>query len=277
MGVFGKETELCEAFIETVPKDWQVYPETAGWDMLLVHKVTGYQIGVEAKLRLNAKVIRQAAEAVVHSRFDAQQGPDFRAVLVPEASGDMMAVCKLVGLTIITMRRRDRYVSYHDSQCSKTWQSQPALPKFTKADLKDIRAADIWLDSASWHDCAPLQKHNLPEYVPDVAAGASAPQTVGHWKIQAMKVCQVIEKHTFIHRSDFKALGISMSLWTSSGWLQRSDFRGWWVAGHNFPSGRFRAQHQKVWSDIEADQEKWMAKAKLRVDRPAGLPFDDRS
>lgn len=75
---FETEAALCQAFIRSVPAEWIVYPETAGWDILLVHRIGGWQIGVEAKQTLNAKVLCQAIDGV---RYNAD-GPDFRAVLV---------------------------------------------------------------------------------------------------------------------------------------------------------------------------------------------------
>jgi hypothetical protein len=79
--IFTKEVDLCKAFIETLPKGWTNYNETGGYDILLVHDETGFQIGVEAKLRLNAKVICQAMSGL-NSVYD-HSGPDCRAVLVP--------------------------------------------------------------------------------------------------------------------------------------------------------------------------------------------------
>jgi hypothetical protein len=60
---------------------WTVYAETAGFDLLLVQDVTGVQVGIEAKLTLNLKVLEQA----LPSRYDGfhrpSVGPDYRAVL----------------------------------------------------------------------------------------------------------------------------------------------------------------------------------------------------
>lgn len=55
---FEKESDLCAAFVSTVPKNWVIYPETGGFDLVLVEEATGVQIGIEAKLALNAKVIK---------------------------------------------------------------------------------------------------------------------------------------------------------------------------------------------------------------------------
>jgi hypothetical protein len=39
-----------------------VYPETEGWDILLVRVSDGFQIGIQAKLALNIGVINQCLE-----------------------------------------------------------------------------------------------------------------------------------------------------------------------------------------------------------------------
>ena len=58
---FATEAALCQAFVEwAAPQGWIAYAETAGWDLLLVAP-SGHQMGVQAKLSLNAKVIAQAA------------------------------------------------------------------------------------------------------------------------------------------------------------------------------------------------------------------------
>jgi len=54
---FATEADLCAAFLACVPATWQAYPESCGFDIVLAHKETGAQIGIEAKLTLNAKVL----------------------------------------------------------------------------------------------------------------------------------------------------------------------------------------------------------------------------
>ena len=51
---FKTEADLCTAFARCVDKrDWIIFNETAGWDILLVRKADGFQIGIEAKLKLS--------------------------------------------------------------------------------------------------------------------------------------------------------------------------------------------------------------------------------
>ena len=72
---YGTEADLCREFTAAVREhgEWTAYPETCGWDLVLVHQ-TGVQIGIEAKKTLNAKVLVQA---LPRWRRDEENGPDF--------------------------------------------------------------------------------------------------------------------------------------------------------------------------------------------------------
>jgi len=229
---FATEAELCAAFIAALPKEWTAYPETGGFDILLSRNSDGFQIGVEAKLRLNAKVICQAAEEVGYSYVD-RAGPDCRAVLIPDGvSMDMAGICPLIGITVIRMRSENRYTPF-----------SPDLP----------RSKDTYL-WGGWYERCPAQHIELPDWVPDVSAGSSAPVALTDWKVRAIKIVITLEKRGFVTRKDFAFFGISMSRWTQERWLKQ-DGRGGWVAGDHLPD--FRAQHPVNFPQIEADYEKW--------------------
>ncbi|KAG0748260.1 hypothetical protein G6F24_015420 [Rhizopus arrhizus] len=94
----------------TASGGWEVYPETAGFDILAVWKATGHQLGVEAKLQLNAKVADQILPA--HWSSGSGEGPDFRAVLVPcttEASYGIVRMLELLGGQVLVPSDRYRY------------------------------------------------------------------------------------------------------------------------------------------------------------------------
>lgn len=253
---FKYEKDLCAAFTETIPEDWEVYNETAGFDMVLVHK-TGAQVGVEAKLVLNPKVLVQVCES--HPQFHSP-GPDFRAVLVGKVTNsDLVGISKMLGITILTVSRKSRGESSYDSN-SRTgcnWFSRPKLPKVEP--LKEQR----WGDNRRWLDCAPLKRLELPEYVPDVIAGDKSPVVMGVWKIKAMKVCVWVEAHGVITRAHFKALGIDPSRWMTGHWLKKGAVRGDWVAGPYFPAEQFKSVHSRVYSEVERDLDKWTKEAGL--------------
>jgi len=234
---FTKETELCRAFLDSVPDTWTAYPETGGFDILMVRKADGFQVGIEAKLRLNAKVISQAAEDTSEWRV-ARENPDCRAVLIPEGvSLDLAPVCNLIGLTIIRIRHGDQARHYS----SKFY---PELPDLSQ---------QYW-DNRGWYERCPTKRISLPDWIPDVPAGDSAPVALTNWKVGAIKLVITLEKRGFLTRGDFSHFKISMSRWSQEHWLVK-DGQGGWIAGPYLPD--FRQQHPVNFEQIAADFEKW--------------------
>jgi len=129
---------------------WVAYPETAGFDILLVREIDGAQIGIEAKLVLNAKVVEQALPNGL--RWNAGEvGPDYRAVLVPHGkSTGMERICAALGITVIAMWKPEE-APYHQHR-GMPW--RPVLP-------------DNGLNDDRWHEWCPVQRCPLPDYVPD--------------------------------------------------------------------------------------------------------------
>ncbi|MDC9825664.1 hypothetical protein PRN20_18170 [Devosia sp. ZB163] len=252
---FAKEADLCAAFIECLPDSWTAYPETGGFDILLVRKADGMQIGVEAKLRLNAKVVTQAAESLSTYRV-AHPSPDCRAVLVPAGvSSDLAGVCQLLGITVISMRalvRNDRgeVVWYGKdrtmARLASGGYSYPFQPRLPEA--KSITADD------DWHERCPVARLKLPDWVPDVVAGDTAPVALTPWKVGAIKLVVTLQRRGYLTRQDFAHFKISMSRWTQQRWLVK-DGQGGWIAGPYMPD--FKAQHPVNFDQIAADFEKW--------------------
>lgn len=237
--IYEKETDLCQAFIKEVPDDWTVYPETCGFDIFLVRKSDGFQIGIEAKLRLSAKVIAQAAEGIKTWYVD-KTGPDCRAVLVPQSvGGDLSDVCRLLGISVIRMYEPVDYGR-------RSRQFSPDLPK---------PDSGYW-DDEYWFEFAPAKRMKVPDYVPDVVAGDSCPVALTEWKIKAIKLHITMKKRGFLSRQDFKFFQVSISRWICpySGWLVKNR-DGAWVEGENLPD--FKSQHPKNYDEIEADYEVW--------------------
>jgi hypothetical protein len=247
---WATEADLCAAFIDAIrsPRKaswekkapeplWRVYPETAGFDILLVRISDGVQVGIEAKLSLNAKVLEQALPNYRWSQ--AKTGPDYRAVLVPaNKTGSLCNVCAHLGVTVIafTSRPEEDYVSG---------------PAFAPNLPKD---GEYWhIDQ--WHEWMPDQRCPLPDYVPDVAAGMSAPIALTEWKVKAIKLAVLLEERP-VRRADFAALKLSPSRWTDAGtkWLQRTP--DGYVPGPKMPD--FRAQHPRNYDEIAADKASWV-------------------
>jgi hypothetical protein len=212
-------------------KEWTVYPETAGWDVLLVHQ-DGYQLGIEAKLALNAHVVAQSLEGT--SRYYTRSGPDYRAVMVPadKSQGYMGPICRALGVCIIAVRPPERHIT-----------RGMGLP-----------CEEAHRDS-DWPCWLPAERCPLPEYIPDVEAGHPSPVALTYWKIKAIRLMIVLERRGFVTRADMRVLQISPSRWCD-GWHGFLD-RGaeGYVRGDRTPN--LRAQHPRNYAEIEADIATW--------------------
>jgi hypothetical protein len=258
---FETEAALCQAFALRVPAEWIVYPETAGWDLLLVHRQGGWQIGIEAKLTLNAKVLAQA----IKGRRWNSQGPDFRAVLVGKVVAESAELAAALGITVISPAPLPREPDWGGVSWAPRSKQGPKVPEF-KPDLPSseslTRIGEWWsnYDRPVWHDQFPLQRHRLPDYVPEVAAGVPSPMILSDWKIKAMRVCVWVQRHGTITRKEFRALGIDPSRWMNGAWLKPCSDRGVWTAGPQFPAAQLAREHPAAWQKVQADYDAWSQK-----------------
>lgn len=224
------EADLCSAFIDALEPGWTVYPETAGWDILLAleqrrpstatearaekwtHRCThplepGTQLGIEAKLRGNCTVLRQALPGLSWCDIDEQPGPDFRAVLVPRASPDFGTIAAALGLIVI------------EGEPGRNAHLGPVAGHLESM----LRHRPVWDHS---------RRHKLPEVVPDVPAGVPSPSTLSRWKIQAVRLCVLLRDRGFLTHVDFKQHGVSTTRWYHN-WIVKGDKVGRiqrWVA-----------------------------------------------
>ncbi len=235
---YETEAALCADFLEWLKHGdrfsraedchWTPYAETAGWDILLVAS-DGTQIGVQAKLKFNMKVLCQSLPdqwAEWHDR-----GPDYRAVLVPEWDSDHQRVCNALGLALI-------------GHNGNNWRHPHFRPGLLESEC-----------GGSWHPWNPSKREKLPEYVPDVPAGASGPVQLTKWKIAALRITATLEVRGFVTREDFRTHAIDSRRWTGpDGWLvARSDgmrHAGQYVRG---PSLDFDKQHPDVYAQVLAE------------------------
>lgn len=258
--VFPTEAALCAAFIEDVRTvgGWTVYPETAGFDILCVYDKTGHQLGVEAKLALNAKVADQILPPIDSYAWD-QPGPDFRAVLVPSITDANAGIAKLLGVVGVMVfkpgwasRRGERcgassygngriHPTFIGSFQSNGWPHRPYDQ--TCGRLKD------W-DSVAWHDWNPATRCPLPSIVPNVAAGVPGPVMLTPWKIGALRVLAELEVEGSITAKGVRAYGIDPRRFCASdGWLQSAG-GGRWTRG-TVPA--FHQQHPEAYATVLAE------------------------
>lgn len=215
-GDYKTEAELCLAFAAVATAaGWTVYNETAGWDQLLVHS-SGEQIGVQAKLRPNLKVLYQALRL-------RGTGPDWRCVLVGQNDAAFLNLChELKLLCAFPSYRGDQSICFPDLQhCS------------------DRR----WIVAG---------RHTLPTYMPDVPAGVPCPVRLTPWKIKAIRLCAVLRSRGHLTPADFKAHKVWRQRWFigKTRWLQAVR-RGIYVAapGQKLPD----EDHPTVAAQIRAE------------------------
>lgn len=226
---FATEAELCEAFTAWAKvRGYTVYPETAGWDMLLID-AEGRQIGVEAKLDLNLKVI---AQAMKESWYREGPGPDHRAVLVPETREGVEPILATCGIHLFT----------------------PRSTSYTTDELKhglrwkfDNHHFDLPM-----FDWNPSVRCQVPEYMPDVPAGVPSPRTLSPWKVGALKVLAVLELQGFVTRDDIRKAGNDPRRWCASDGYLRQGGNGRWLRAPHTPP--FDVQHATVYTQIRRDQ-----------------------
>lgn len=240
MSKYATEAALCADFIKHLPPGWKAYPETAGFDILLVRLLDGFQIGIEAKLKLNAKAICQAAEPI-YRYFTDFEGPDCRAILLPYDGfrGELKQLLPLLHITPILFGEDD-----YEIGGKRHCHMHPSLPP----------PGDTWADE-NWYELCPARRCELPKYVPDVQAGCPAPVMLTEWKVKAIKIAILLERQGFVTRHDFKKHKINMTMWTQRNWISINKAVGGWVKTERMPD--FRVQHPLNYAQVEADFEDW--------------------
>lgn len=237
--LFAKESDLVATFCEIVAgeKRWTAYHETGGYDLLLVDPKTGAQVGIEAKLSLNAKVLDQI---LPDYGYWNDRGPDYRAVLVPgpDLQLHLRRLAHHIGIGILSIYR-------HDSSYTRksSWHLKGRLPDNSE-----------WSDD-DWPNWCPAERLPLPEYVPDVTGGHAAPVALTHWKIRAIKLLILLERAGSVTRRDMAALRISPTRWCANGYGYLERTPQGYVRCDRTPD--LKAQHPVNWAEIEADFKTW--------------------
>lgn len=226
---FASEADLCAAFIPWAKtQGWISYAETEGWDILLVG-TDGTQIGVQAKLKFNMKLLHQTVPDSWSEQWH-ENGPDFRAILLPRNEGSE-TICRALGITMLRPA-----IQWRDDVAK---QFEPEIRLGAREGYRE----------GGWHWWCPKKRHDLPAYVPDVPAGASGPTQLTKWKIAALQVCALLEIRGHVTRADFKLIGIDHRRWTGpQGWLDIKD--GVYIRGALLD---FERQHPTVYAQVLED------------------------
>lgn len=145
-------------------------------------------------------------------------GPDFRVILVPDSRG-LRQLCAALGFIL---------------HAPNSWGFE-----------------DLDLSGPDWN---PERRCPLPEYVPDVAAGAPSPVQLTKWKIGALRALAHLTKHGGITRKEIRQYGCDPTRWCAQGFgwlLPHEDRAGVYVIGPKMP--RFDQQHPEVFAQIVAE------------------------
>lgn len=201
---YASENELCEAFTAfATHRGWRVFPETAGFDLLLVATrdvvlrgvMPGDQIGVEAKLSDNVEVLYQALP-----RNDTAVGPNFHAVLVPRAKPAFTVLARRLGIVAF-------------EGCGLRWNSERWDRREWTRDVFAFHPllyqSRHYYTEACWH----------PEIDVWVPPGVSGPRRITPWKVAAVKLCLHGKTQGYLTSDDFRTFGISMSRWVRGAWV----------------------------------------------------------
>jgi hypothetical protein len=263
--VFPTEAVLCDCFITSITKlgGWTVYPETAGFDILCVYDKTGHQLGIEAKLQLNAKVADQILpEQYMGYGVDGKEGPDFRAVIVPcttEANAGIAKMLGILGVQVWTPQKE-----WSSDTFGTEWCFRAALNPHgsSKPDRRQYDTADghLYEWDMAWHDWNPPRRCTLPEIVPMVRCGVPAPTQLTPWKIGALRVLADLELDGFVTAKSVRDHGIDARRFCASdGWLTPLG-GGKWARG-KLPA--FDQQHPEAYAQVlsEAQNKRQQAAA----------------
>lgn len=237
----AKESELCEVFIREFNKvdGWVCYPEAAGFDVLVVHR-DGRQIGVEAKLSLNAKVADQILPNYGDDYY-GRPGPDHRLVIVSKITDANAGIAKMLyrlGVKVLSPRQ--------------TWERTGYEHTFDlKHSLLSDETGNTFFGRERLFDWSPEERCRLPAIVADLPAGVPAPIRLTPWKEAAVKLVALMRSQGFITVKQIAAHGIGATSWTQPAgskpaWLSKGTSRGHWVETEHMPA--FDKQHPDLYA-----------------------------
>lgn len=252
--VVTSEALLCEFFIEEfneVP-GWTCYPETGGFDVLVVHE-SGRQIGVEAKLQLNAKVAEQILPHDCWYRR-GEAGPDHRLVIVRNITDANKGIARMLdrlGVSVWTpyVTAKTNPLSGVSEETGRRelvpWVNFNAKSKlmfegFSAGDFNERPRT-----TPAMFDWNPVERISVPSVVPNLPAGVPSPIQMTPWKEAAVRVVARLRQQGHITTKQIAAEGCSPSTWTQN-WLDKGGTRGLWVETDRMP--KFDEQHPEMYA-----------------------------
>jgi hypothetical protein len=229
--MFKTEKELCDKFSEHMRSyNWIIYPETCGWDLLLARNKI--QVGVQAKLKPNMKVITQA----LPNKITIQDGPHYRAVLLANnmkigyygMNVDFIKLCNHLKILIFVKHR------YLDYQWISGIHNRDKINDYANIDFRYYRWNTKKLE---W----------LPPYVPEYEAGIPSPKSVTPYKIMLCRL-EVLEcQKGWICRDDVTKEAKKVGLNINPSSILRGYFR-------NTKEPVSKKSRQKRWKLVDSYQ-----------------------
>lgn len=240
--VITSEAQLCNIFMNefnSLP-GWICHPEAAGFDVLVVHE-DGRQIGVEAKMALNAKVADQILPSL-GDEFYGRPGPDHRLVIVSritDASAGIRKMLEHLGVRVLAASRCSSVKGQEHAfgiQHNLFW-PEKNFPRWGYYN----RMFDWW----------PEERCQVPSVVTNLPAGVPSPVRLTPWKESALRVIAQMRHQGFITAKQIASYGIGVTAWTQSpgskpAWLARGTSRGQWLETEHMPA--FDKQHPDAYA-----------------------------
>lgn len=237
---FEKESELCSLFMRefgALP-GWTCYPEAAGFDILAVHD-DGRQIGVEAKLALNAKVAEQILPGACDQFFE-HPGPDYRIVIVSKITPASAGIARMLAMLGVAVLAPD--------QCRT---SRGDAYSFSFHNLLEARGTDTFFGIQYLYDWNPPVRCHVPALLQALPAGVPSPIKLTPWKEKAVKILALMRAQGHITGKQIAAHGHAVTRWTQPNglkhaWLKKSEVRGQWIETEHMPD--FDKQHPELYA-----------------------------
>lgn len=208
------EAQMLGAFLDGARAvGWEVYPETAGFDAVLVatealaavcdHYKVGDQVAVEAKLRPSMRVLVQALppDGVLES-----PSADFYVIVVPDRGGvhDLRRVVNRLDAEINVVAANPQRPNSYSSRSPFGWTFGSECREHDRWRRHIRNGPRLW----------------TPPVPVEVEAGVPSPSSVTPWKVAAVRLCLDLQGKRLTTRT-FKERGLSHRTFMDRGWLEQ--------------------------------------------------------
>lgn len=244
---FTKETELCQAFLDSLPDVWRKYPEQGDWDFIIQRGLT--QIGVQAKLVADLKVLTQALPSCPG---EPKIGPHYRAVLIGRWSGRTVKAALRSRSEFCALARHLRLLVLRPPDLWRNAAVRPLgwkrfdrwLPVDRMINYTQMLKRPPWEKLKwryyRWHPSSPIW---VPPFEPKLPAGVPSPSHVSAWQLAALALHRICEDKGWICLNDARKIVGSMA---GVSFQASSLLKYFWYATQVAAEGR-----QKRWKSLK--------------------------